>query len=439
MSIIDLETLAFIRGIPKIGSRVYEALDSLQRGINTMAVQGNLDPNKDPAPPPNIQAVTATGQNGVLHVAIQDQSAGLSRGAEYVIEHADNKPFQNAQIRFNGASRSFSEFIGNDTRFVRAYSTYGASSSSGHVYHGGALNPIPVSGGGSIGPPAYLASQGSGTGAAGQAGHGQGPVQTRDLSNSFDWTLQDSKAKPGLAQPTPTPAQTGALAATGQSPGSGSPTIAIPASAAVLGSSAAKTLIAAVLATAKIWIGSSGNLPVAQTPSQDVSVTSAGVFTVVGVNAASVPASASLVGTNGSRQIVAASAFGTASFAPVIQIGGSATSITFTYTATSSSTGTGTGAPVTVVINITITGWPVLPSGTITIGGLPVSAGARSIGSFAAVSGFVGLSAGVSVIPVLSGTTITLDTQGTTGVATLPAATIANGSVFAITVAYQSA
>lgn len=211
-----------------------------------------------------------------------------------------------------------------------------------------------------------------------------------------------------------------------------------PISALVLASDASGVPVAAVLASGKIWIGSAGNLPVAQTPSGDISINSGGVVTVTGVNGATVPASAALVGTNGSGQVVSASAFTSTSFVPVIQIGGSATSITFTYTATSSKTGTGTGAPVTVVMNITITGWPVLPSGTVTIGGLPVTAGANSVGAFAAVSGFVGLSAGVSVIPVLSGTTITLDTQGTTGVATLPAATIANGSVFTITITYQS-
>lgn len=217
--------------------------------------------------------------------------------------------------------------------------------------------------------------------------------------------------------------------------------ILAPISATVLASDSHGVPIAAVLSTGKIWIGSAGNLPVAQTPSGDISVTAGGVVTVTGVNGAAVPSSAALVGTNSSGQIIPASAsvFSTASFLPVIQIGGSATGVTFTYTATSSNTGTGTGAPVTVVINITITGWPVLPSGTVTIGGLPVNAGAKSVGTFAAVSGFVGLSAGVSVIPVLLGTTITLDTQGTTGVATLPAATIANGSVFAITVTYQSA
>lgn len=135
----------------------------------------------------------------------------------------------------------------------------------------------------------------------------------------------------------------------------------------------------------------------------------------------------------------ASTPFTPTAFTPLIQIGGSAIGISSTFTATSSKTGTGPGAPVTVVLNITITAWPALPSGTVTIGNLPVTAGANSVGAFEAVSGFIGLSAGVSVIPALAGTTITLDTQGTTGLTALPAATIGVGSVFTITLAYQSA
>jgi hypothetical protein len=187
--------------------------------------------------------------------------------------------------------------------------------------------------------------------------------------------------------------------------------ISLPISALIVGSDNSGHPVAAALASGKIFIGSAGNLPVAQAVSGDGTLSSAGALAIKTV----------------------------AGFTPVIEVGGSATSITFTFTATSVVVGSGTGAAVNVVINVTITGWPAVPSGTVTIGGLPVTAGAQAVGAFAAVSGFVGLSAGVSVIPVLSGATITLDTQGTTGLTALPATALGVGSVFTVSVAYQSA
>lgn len=187
--------------------------------------------------------------------------------------------------------------------------------------------------------------------------------------------------------------------------------VIFPASATLLATDSSGNPIVAALASGKIFIGSAGNLPVAQTVSGDGALSLAGVLAIKTV----------------------------ASFTPIIQVGGSATSITFTFTATSTIVGAGTGAIVSVVINVTITGWPLVPSGTVTIGGLPVTAGAQAVGAFAAVSGFVGLSAGVSIIPVLNGSTVTLDTQGATGLTALPATGIANGSVFTVSLGYQSA
>lgn len=187
--------------------------------------------------------------------------------------------------------------------------------------------------------------------------------------------------------------------------------VTFPASATLLGTDSSSNPIVAALASGKIFIGSAGNLPVAQTVSGDGTLSLAGVLAIKTV----------------------------ASFTPVIQVGGSATSITFTFTATSVVTGAGTGAQVTVVIDVVITGWPAVPVGTVTIGGLPVTAAAGAPGVFAAFSGFVGLTAGASVIPFLTGTTVTLYTQGATGLAALDPAKIASGAVFSLVVGYQSA
>lgn len=190
MSIIDVKNLSFIRQIPVIGARIYEAFNSLQQGVSAMAVQANLNPTGQVDPPPAIQSVNAVGQNGVLHVSIEHTAAEVKRGVRYYVEHADNPNFTDAQIRQIGDSRSYSEFVGSQARFVRAYAAYPGSEGGPKLYHGGAATPQSVDAGGSIGPAAYLPSQGAGTGAPGQGGMGPGPVQVRTESSGFRWRDQ---------------------------------------------------------------------------------------------------------------------------------------------------------------------------------------------------------------------------------------------------------
>ena len=57
-------------------------------------------------------------------------------------------------------------------RYVRAYASYAASHPGEPVYHGSSVEPIPVDAG--DGGPAFLPSQGSGTGFAGQGLQGPG-------------------------------------------------------------------------------------------------------------------------------------------------------------------------------------------------------------------------------------------------------------------------
>jgi hypothetical protein len=172
---------------PQLPWKIAESLDAISKGSTTTEQQGNLNAQGQPEPPPNIQSVTATGANGYLHVAIQDNSENLSRGAEYFAEHSAFPDFRDAQIRPMGTSRQIDLPIGNATRYVRAYSAYPSSGPSAKVYHGGALNPTPVSGGSGDGPPAWLPSQGSGTGAPGQSGVGPGPLPKRTSASGVSW------------------------------------------------------------------------------------------------------------------------------------------------------------------------------------------------------------------------------------------------------------
>lgn len=219
------QNLAWIRSlklseVPEFGARLYQSIKSIGTQVTNLERQGNLNSQGQPITPPNIQSVAATGQNGVLHVSIQDQSSGLNRGVNYYVEHADNPSFVNAQIRNIGDSRSYTEFIGNATRYVRAYSAYPGSANSSHAYHGSASAPAAVSGGGSIGPPSYLPSQGSGTGAAGQSGFGPGPSPTRSEESGFNWRLQRATT-PGGFNGAGTPAGNSAFNGGGASGGGG--------------------------------------------------------------------------------------------------------------------------------------------------------------------------------------------------------------------------
>jgi hypothetical protein len=190
MAGFQVPNLAYLRNIPVIGGRLYEALHGAQKAINTMAIQGNLNPDGQVDPPPAIDGVTATAANGVLHVSIQHTAADVRRDVVYHVEHADNPNFINPQIRHLGDTRSWSEFIGDQSRYVRAYASYGASAAGLVLVHGGAATPQPVSGGGSIGPSPYLPSQGRSTGAPGQGGADSSPVPVRSDASGFDWRLQ---------------------------------------------------------------------------------------------------------------------------------------------------------------------------------------------------------------------------------------------------------
>lgn len=248
----EVPNLDYLREIPVIGGRLYEALHGAQQAINAMASQGNLNPTGQVEAPPAIQGVTATGANGVLHVSIQHAAADVKRGVRYYYEHADNPSFINSQIRPMGDSRAASEFVGSQARYVRAYAAYPGSEAGPKAYHGGAATPQPVEGGGSIGPAPYLPSQGSGTGAPGQGGVGPGPVPIRTDASGFDWRLQRPIASESVSRAV-SPGSQGGIGSGGSSGSGGSglvPTEAIIASCEWLGSVAGTNSITGTTATA---------------------------------------------------------------------------------------------------------------------------------------------------------------------------------------------
>lgn len=161
--------LAFFRRIdPKnlpgdFGARFADFITDLQQGTSNTEQQTNANPKGQPKAPPAPNGVQITAQNGYVHVAIQHTS-NIFRGINYHLEHDSSPAFTNPIPEDLGTSRHFTHFIGNQTRYYRVAASYGLSGPSGWVYVGSQAQPTAVSGGGSNSGPAFLRSQGSGTG-----------------------------------------------------------------------------------------------------------------------------------------------------------------------------------------------------------------------------------------------------------------------------------
>lgn len=181
---ITVKNLDYLRSLPDFGPKLAEALQGIAEAHNTTEQQTNTNSQGQPSPPPAINGLTVTGQNGHFQIAITDNNS-IYRGIRYYVEHADNPHFINAHKVALHDSRNANIFLGNVTRYFRAYSAYDSSAPSGPAYHGSAGQPLSVTGGGSVGGPNFLADQGSGTGAAGVGLSGPGPVPFRSASGAL--------------------------------------------------------------------------------------------------------------------------------------------------------------------------------------------------------------------------------------------------------------
>jgi hypothetical protein len=186
--VIKIRNLAAIRSAkewtPDLAGKMYEALQDFNSAITNHVQQTNGNPTGEPQPPDSQMGVQVTTRQGYMHVAMNDQGP-LYRGVQYWVEHADNPNFTNAvHTQASGTElRNHTEFIGNQTRYVRAYKSYPWSSPTSPVIHGGTA-PIAVQGGGAHPGPLYLPSQGTGTSTAGQINTGPGPVPFRSATGA---------------------------------------------------------------------------------------------------------------------------------------------------------------------------------------------------------------------------------------------------------------
>ncbi len=169
--------------IPDLGARLYEALRKIASDHSTLAQQVNGSGTGNPTPPPAVQAMTVTGQNGMFDIRIKDSSP-IYRGIRYYAEYDTSPAFSAPKRIFMGDSRDHTIFLGNQTLYWRGYSSYIGSGPSAPAYHGGALAPAPVIGGGSIGAPATQPSEGTGTGNGTPAPEGPGIAPFRSTTGA---------------------------------------------------------------------------------------------------------------------------------------------------------------------------------------------------------------------------------------------------------------
>lgn len=184
---MQLPNLSYFRGIslpefPDLGARLYQTLSDIVTKTTNTEQQTNANPEGHPAAPPPPEGINVSGQDGYLHVQIT-HNAEIYRGVRYYVEHADNPHFTNAIPQALHDARNVTIPVGNQTRYVRAAAAYSSSPPSNWVYHGGS-QPIGVNGGGSGPGPAFLPSQGSGTGAPGVGLQGPGKAAFRSATGA---------------------------------------------------------------------------------------------------------------------------------------------------------------------------------------------------------------------------------------------------------------
>ena len=189
---LKIRNLDYIRAAkewtPELGGRVYEAMQDFNRAITNHIQQTNGNATGEPQPPPAQMGIKVSARDGYMHVAINDQGP-LNRGVQYWVHHASNPNFTDAiHTQASGTElRNHTEFIGNQTRYVRVYKSYPWSGPSEPIVHGGAI-PIAVNGGGNVAGPLFLSPQGTGTGPASGAVSGPGPVAFRSTTGKAPTT-----------------------------------------------------------------------------------------------------------------------------------------------------------------------------------------------------------------------------------------------------------
>lgn len=181
---LNLKNLEYIKALsfkeaPDFGLKLGELLISMAQGVNNIEQQTNSSATDAPQAPPAINALTVKASSGHFDIQINHEGAQFYRGVQYFLEHDSSPQFSAPHIVDLGTSRNASMFLGDTTRYFRAYAAYPGSKPGPIIYHGTQGQPQAVRGGGNVPGAHFGDSQGSGTGTAGQGHSGPGPVPYR--------------------------------------------------------------------------------------------------------------------------------------------------------------------------------------------------------------------------------------------------------------------
>lgn len=149
--------------LKNLNPMVAEALDDLASRITNTGEQVAASPDGLVAPPPSVSSLAVSAAQGIFDISINDNNSSIVRGINYFLEYSLSPSFTAPHVKDLGSSRNWRGFLGNQTLYWRAYSSYPTSARSKPVYYGTELQPTATIGGGTATGPAPLGSNGSGT------------------------------------------------------------------------------------------------------------------------------------------------------------------------------------------------------------------------------------------------------------------------------------
>lgn len=164
---------------PQLAAKMYEAMDDFRTAITNHLMQTNGNPTGQPQAPPALDAIKVTPTTTGHHISLT-HSADIYRGIEYHAFYADNPNFTNAFPVYMGPAREADVATGSKHLYFGAFPQYPTGMPGAIIYHGG-VQPIGVQGG-TESP--LGTSQGSGTGTAGVAHSGHGPIPFRSSNGA---------------------------------------------------------------------------------------------------------------------------------------------------------------------------------------------------------------------------------------------------------------
>lgn len=181
---LELKNLEYIKNLsfneaPDFGLKLGELLTQIAQGVHNIEQQTNSNATGSPQSPPALNSLSVSANHGHFAVEINHEGAEFYRGVRYYVEHDASPQFSAPHVIDLGNSRNASLFLGNTTRYFRAYAAYPGSAPGPIAYHGTQGQPKAVKGGGAVPGAEFGRAQGSGTGTAGQGHSGPGPIPYR--------------------------------------------------------------------------------------------------------------------------------------------------------------------------------------------------------------------------------------------------------------------